>query len=392
MNNEANRCLLCRNARCMGACPVHTDVPEIMKLYRDGDTARAAELLFRNNPFSAITSQVCDWSLFCFGHCILNAKGVPVHWYQIEQELSMPYLTGDAHVEIPEQETGKSVAIVGAGPAGITAALELRRQGVKVDLYDSFPRIGGVLRYGIPPFRLDRKYVDAYERILSEAGVNFTGSCSLGKDITIEDLKSTHDAVLLAAGAWIARQMRIPGEDNPHVIHALDFLKDTTEFSLGKKVLVIGGGNVAMDACRTAVRMGCDTTVVYRKTFENMPANKLEVEEAKADGVKFDVFSVPVEVRAEGGQTYAIVRKCENYTREDGSLATRILDGTDYRMDFDTMIVAVSESADKALMGEAYPDGIPGVYTAGDYQYGPKTVVEAVQSAKEQVEKIIRSF
>ena len=143
-----------------------------------------------------------------------------------------------------------------------------------------------------------------------------------------------------------------------------------------------------MDACRTAVRRGCDTTVVYRKTFENMPANKLEVKESQEEGVKYNVFTVPVEVKTEGSRTYAIVRKCENYTREDGSLATRILDGTDSEMDFDTMIVAVSEGVDKDLMEGAYPDGLQGVFTAGDYNYGPKTVVEAVESAREQVAAI----
>lgn len=359
-----------------------------MRLYREGKTAEAAKALFENNPFSAITCQVCDWALFCYGHCVLNAKKVPVRWYEIEQEISMPYILGDAHVELPAQETGKKAAIVGAGPAGVAAAIWLRQKGVAVDLYDSFPRVGGVLRYGIPDFRLDKKYVDAYERILDEIGVVFHGGVQIGKDITVKALKDSHDAVLMAAGAWVAKEMRIPGEDNPHVIHALEFLKEPEKYNLGNKVLVVGGGNVAMDACRTAVRRGCDTTVVYRKTYENMPANKLEVKESQEEGVKYEVFTVPVEVKTSGSRTYAIVRKCENYTREDGSLATRILDGTDFEMDFDTMIVAVSEGVDKDLMEGAYPDGLEGVFTAGDYNYGPKTVVEAVQSAKEQVEAI----
>ena len=388
MNTEANRCLLCKNARCMNACPVHTNVPAAMKLYREGNVAEAAKLLFENNPFSAITCQVCDWALFCYGHCVLGIKQTPVRWYEIEQEISMPYILGDAHVDMPVADCGKKVAIVGAGPAGIAAAIWLRQKGVAVDLYDAFPRVGGVLRYGIPDFRLDKKYVDAYERILEEIGVKFHGGVAIGKDLTVKALRDSHDAVLMAAGAWVAKEMRIPGEDNPHVIHALEFLKEPENFDLGNKVLVIGGGNVAMDACRTAVRRGCDTTVVYRKTFENMPANKLEVKESQEEGVKYNVFTVPVEVKTEGSRTYAIVRKCENYTREDGSLATRILDGTDSEMEFDTMIVAVSEGVDKDLMEGAYPDGLQGVFTAGDYNYGPKTVVEAVESARNQVAAI----
>lgn len=385
MNPEANRCLLCRNARCSAACPVSTDVPTAMRLYREGRLQEAALMLFENNPLSAITSQVCDWKRLCYGHCILNAKKVPVRWYEIEQEISMPYLLEAAKILVPQKDIGKKVAIVGAGPAGICAAIWLRQKGIAVDLYDRFERIGGVLRYGIPDFRLDKKYVDAYEKLLKETGVVFHPGKTLGKDILLGDLQSSNDAVLIAAGAWIAREMRIPGEDNPKVIHALEFLTDPSKWELGRKVLVIGGGNVAMDACRTAARLGCDTTVVYRKTFENMPANSLEVDEAKEDGVKFEVFKVPVEVRSDAGRTYAIVRDCENYTREDGSLATRILDGTDSRMDFDSMIVAVSESADKSLLAEQSE----GVFTCGDYAYGPKTVVAAVQSAKETVAQIL---
>lgn len=385
MNPEAARCLLCRNALCSASCPVKTDVPSAMKLYREGRISEAGKLLFENNPLSAITSRVCDWPRMCYGHCILNAKKVPVKWYEIEQEISTEYLLNEVKLTSLSQSAGKKVAVVGAGPAGICAALWLAQKGVAVDMYDSFPRIGGVLRYGIPDFRLDKTLVDAYEKILTGLGVAFYGNKTLGKNISLKELKATHDAVLVAAGAWIAREMRIPGEDNPHVIHALDFLTEADKAILGKKVLVIGGGNVAMDACRTAVRMGCDTTVVYRKTFENMPAGSIEVKEAMEEGVKFDVFKVPVEVRTEGERTYAIVRDCENYTREDGSLATRILEGTDTELDFDTMIVAVSESADKSLV----EDAPKGVFCAGDYAYGPKTVVAAVQSAKEVTADIL---
>ncbi|MBR1405943.1 MAG: FAD-dependent oxidoreductase [Bacteroidales bacterium] len=387
MNPESQRCLLCKKARCAEACPVHTDVPTAMRLYREGRPEEAARLLFENNPFSAITSQVCDWSKFCNGHCVLNARKQPVRWYEIEQEISMEYLL-HAHPAVPEAASGKSVGIVGAGPAGITAALQLRKAGHEVVLYDAFDKVGGVLRYGIPDFRLDKQYVDAYGRILEEAGIRFCGGQTLGKDFSLDDLRKRHDAVLLAAGAWKPRRLDIPGENLPGVIHALDFLKEPERFSLGEKVLVIGGGNVAMDACRTAVRRGCDTTVVYRKTFENMPANQMEVKEAIADGVKFILFQVPVEVKTDGKRTWTVVRACENYTREDGRIATRMLEGTDSEMDFDSMIVAISENVDKSLLGGVDPEQMPDVFLAGDYAYGPQTVVEAVQSAKETAEKI----
>ena len=388
MNLEAQRCLLCKKARCAEACPVHTDVPAAMRLYREGRNEEAAQLLFENNPFSAITSQVCDWSKFCYGHCVLNAKKVPVKWYEIEQEISMAYLL-HAHPAVSGEHSGKTVGIVGAGPAGITAALQLRKTGHDVVIYDAFDQVGGVLRYGIPNFRLDKRYVDAYARILEEAGVRFQGGRTLGKDFTLEELRQRHDAVLIAAGAWKPRRLDIPGEHLPGVIHALDFLKEPEKFELGNRVLVIGGGNVAMDACRTAVRRGCDTTVVYRKTFENMPANQMEVKEAIADGVKFILFQVPVEIKTDGQRTWTVVRACENYTREDGRIATRMLEGTDSDMEFDSMIVAISENVDKSLLGGADPEQMPDVFLAGDYAYGPQTVVEAVQSAKEAAGRIL---
>ncbi|MBP5740828.1 MAG: NAD(P)-binding protein, partial [Bacteroidales bacterium] len=165
MNAEASRCLLCKKPKCSEACPVHTDVPSAMKLYREGNLSDAAKMLFENNPLSAITSQVCDWQIFCKGHCVLNARKMPVRWYEIEQEISMSYLP-EAHIEIDVPDNGKKVAVIGAGPCGIAASMWLRKKGVSVTLYDSFDRVGGVLRYGIPDFRLDKKYVDAYERIL----------------------------------------------------------------------------------------------------------------------------------------------------------------------------------------------------------------------------------
>ena len=388
MNPEAQRCLLCKKARCAEACPVRTDVPAAMQLYREGKTAEAARILFENNPFSAITAQVCDWKQFCLGHCVLNLRGEPVRWYEIEQEISMAYLL-EVHPEPPVADTGRKVAVVGAGPAGITAALRLRRRGHAVDLFDAFPRIGGVLRYGIPDFRLDKKYVDAYERIIGEAGIRFIGGTVLGQDRTLAELREEYDAVLLAAGAWIVRMLDVPGEDSPNVIPALDFLKEPDRYRLGRNVLVVGGGNVAMDACRTAVRKGCDVTDIYRKTFENMPANPDEVREAQAEGVKFEVFTVPVAIRTEeDGRTVAVVRSCENYTREDGSLATRIIPGTDRELAFDSMIVSIGQSADKSLFAGEDPAQMPDVFTAGDYALGPRTVVEAVRDAREAADRI----
>lgn len=398
MNPEAQRCLLCKNARCAAACPVHTDIPAAMKLYREDRLDEAARLLFDNNPLTGITCQVCDWNRLCFGHCVLNAKKVPVHWYEIEQEISVPYLE-TATVQ-PGPASGKTVAILGAGPAGIAAAIFLRKAGHGVRLYDEHPHVGGVLRYGIPDFRLDKRHVDHLERILLRSGVEFRG----GRKVTATALRGTADALLIAGGATQARKMRIPGEELPCVLSALEYLEAPEKYPLRGRVIVVGGGNVAMDACRTAKRQGCEVTVYYRKTIANMPANTLEIAQAQSEGIPFEVLQVPVGVELRDGQPVAIVRNCENVTREDGSLATRILDGTDHEVPFDTLIVAVSEKVDYRLFGEAMPDldpdgwvavdpqgqtSWPGVFLAGDFRLGPKTVVQAVESAKTAVQGIL---
>ena len=395
MNSEAMRCLLCKKPKCaLQGCPVHTPVPEAMALYREGRLEEAGELLFRNNPLSAVTSLVCDWKQFCYGHCVLNVKQVPVRWYEIEQEISGAYLFRHKLSRRSSELAGKKYALVGAGPVGLVSAVWLYEAGADVTLLDANPRMGGVLRYGIPAFRLDKKYCDAFETMFAEAGITFRGGVKVGEDVTLAELSAGYDAVLVGAGAEKPATLHIPGEE--HSLQALPFLKDPSAFDLGKKVIVIGGGNVAMDACRTAVRQGAETWVYYRKTFENMPANPLEVEEAKADGVRFRVFQAPVEVK-EGG---VVFRDCENVEPENGGrVVTRIIDGTDHFVECDTLLTAISEKPDfglfagtSAVMNESgWPstdetgkvEGLPNVWMAGDCILGPKTVVEAVASARQ---------
>ena len=397
---EAKRCLLCKIPKCSNACPVHTPVPAAMALYREGRLEEAGELLFRNNPLSAVTSQVCDWKQFCLGHCVLNVKQAPVHWHAIEKEISEAYLEKVVLKRSSSGLVGRRIALVGAGPVGIAAAVWLHEAGADVSLYDANPRMGGVLRYGIPSFRLDRKYCDAYEKLLTDAGISFHGGVEVGRDVKLSALSASFDAVLLGAGAEKPATLGIPGEER--AVQALPFLKNPEAFTLGRKVIVIGGGNVAMDACRTAVRQGCETWVYYRKTFENMPANPLEVEQARADGVQFKVFQAPVEVQ-EGG---VVFRDCENVVPEGGGrVVTRIIDGTDHFVACDTLLVAISEKPEFGLFAgtgavlnqwgwpvlneKQQVEGLPNVWVAGDFCTGPRTVVEAVASARTAVDSIL---
>ena len=398
MNPEAIKCLGCPKPRCsMIGCPVHTAIPECIRLYKEGRLKEAGEILFNNNPFSAVTSIVCNYKSFCYGACVLNAKKDPVRWYEIEQEISNEFLKA-FHPDVTPKNDQK-IAIIGAGPAGLSAAIFLAQKGYNVTVYDKEERIGGVLRYGIPGFRLDKSIVDEYERILKEYDISYHGNIEIGKDITLSNIRKEVDAVIVATGAIKENKLRIPGEEKENVINALAFLKDNSLIDKANKVVVIGGGNVAMDAARSAKRMGKDTYVYYRKTFENMPANPIEVEEAIAEGVKFEVFEAPVEVK----DSSVIFRKCENVTDENGKLRTKILENTDHEVTLDALLVAAGETIDLSVFGEELPElnkwhypevdetnmtSFDGVFVAGDFILGAKTVVEAIASTKTAVNGI----
>ena len=398
MNPEAIKCLGCPKPRCsMIGCPVHTAIPECIRLYKEGRLKEAGEILFNNNPFSAVTSIVCNYKSFCYGACVLNAKKDPIRWYEIEQEISNEFLKA-FHPDVTPKNDQK-IAIIGAGPAGLSAAIFLAQKGYNVTVYDKEERIGGVLRYGIPGFRLDKSIVDEYERILKEYDISYHGNIEIGKDITLSNIRKEADAVIVATGAIKENKLRIPGEEKENVINALAFLKDNSLIDKANKVVVIGGGNVAMDAARSAKRMGKDTYVYYRKTFENMPANPIEVEEAIDEGVKFEVFEAPVEVKDRS----VIFRKCENVTDENGKLRTKILENTDHEVTLDALLVAAGETIDLSVFGEELPElnkwhypevdetnmtSLDGVFVAGDFILGAKTVVEAIASTKTTVNGI----
>lgn len=398
-NNEALRCLLCKKPKCsLQGCPVHTPVPECMALYRADKLDEAGAILFQNNPLSAITSQVCDWRQFCYGNCVLNVKKIPVRWYEIEQEISDRYLFQHRLVRVSDELKGRRIALVGTGPVGLASAVWLYQAGAEITLYDANLRLGGVLRYGIPGFRLNKKYVDVYESMFFLAGMLFRGGVKVGRDISLAELSASYDAVLVGAGAEKPATLNIPGEERS--VQALPFLKDPSAFKMGPKVIVIGGGNVAMDACRMARSLGYETWVYYRKTFENMPANPGEVEAAQYEGVRFKLFQAPVELKEDG----VVFRDCVNDMDADGKIVTRILDDTDHFVPCDTLITAISERPDydmlkglpvkmdasgKPVWNEDQKlEGLPNVWVAGDFCLGATTVVEAVASARVAVENI----
>lgn len=390
--DEANRCLLCKNARCQAACPINTDIPKIISLYKEGKKEEAQKELFENNPFSSVCSLVCDWDTQCKGNCIKGIKGAPVEFYKIEQELSLEYLK-NLKLEKPESN-GKRIAIVGGGPAGMTVALILGQRGYQITLFDENPRVGGVLRYGIPDFRLDKAIVDRYEEILKDLGVIIRPNTLIGTVITLDQLLNDgYDAIFIGTGVGRPKELDIKGETLGHVHYAIDFLRSPETYDFKEKVVVIGAGNVAMDAARTLKRQGKDVTVYYRKTFENMSANKSEIEEALEEGVKFEVFKAPVEFVDEG----VIFSDTENYTDENGRIQTRIVENSEKLVKCDGVIIAVSQTTKKNLVSSSDIEinkwgllvtdskgetSMNNVFGSGDVVSGARTVVETIANAK----------
>nr|WP_278324699.1 NAD(P)-dependent oxidoreductase [Clostridium paraputrificum] len=392
--DEANRCLSCKNPRCKQHCPISTPIPEVIALYKEGKLKEAGEVLFKNNPLSLVCSIVCPHEDQCRGYCIKGIKDEPVRFHDIETEISTKYLE---EMEIENTPKIKDrVAIVGGGPAGITIAYILSQKGYKVTLFDAHEKIGGVLRYGIPEYRLPNKMIDKIEERLLDSGVVIRPNTLIGPVITIDKLFSDgYKAIFIGTGVWNPKTLNIKGETLGNVHYAIDYLKSPNVYRLGKRVAVIGAGNVAMDAARVAKRNGADEVyILYRKGEEDMPATGDEIREAKEDDIKFKHFVAPLEITEEGVK---LVRT-ENIKGEDGRVQTKILEDEEEFFECDSTIIAVSQAPKNNIVShteslETNKWGLlvtdeqghttrDGVFGSGDVVTGAKTVVEAVANAK----------
>lgn len=397
---EADRCLLCKNARCKANCPINTEIPEVVKLFKEGKLDEAGAMLFENNPLSAVCAVVCPHEDQCKGNCIRRIKGEPVSFCEIEELISNEYLK---KIKLEKTaERNERIAIIGAGPAGITLSIILAKKGFKVTLFDAHEKIGGVLRYGIPEYRLPNSVMDRYEEILLELGVKIRPNTLIGPVITLDKLFfDGYKAVFIGTGVWNPKTLDIKGESLGNVHYAIDYLKSPDVYNLGKKVAVIGAGNVAMDAARVAKRSGAEEVyILYRKGFENMPCTKVELQEAKDDDIKFELFKAPIEL-TEDGVKYI---ETKNEVKEDGKVVTVTIDGTEGMFECDSVIIAVSQSPRKNIV--ANTTGIEtnkwglvltddkghttreGVFASGDVVTGANTVVHAAAYAKVVAESI----
>ena len=391
---EADRCLLCKNPRCKNNCPISTEIPEVIQMFKENKIMEAGKVLFDNNPLSSLCAIVCPHEDQCKGNCIRGIKSEPVSFCEIEEYISNEYLYNLKFEDIEKKD--ESIAIIGAGPAGITLSIILARRGYKVTLFDAHEKIGGVLRYGIPEYRLPNSIIDRYEEILIGLGVKIRPNTLIGPVITLDKLFfDGYKAVFIGTGVWNPKTLNIKGESLGNVHYAIDYLKSPNVYKLGKKVAVIGAGNVAMDAARVAKRNGAEEVyILYRKGFENMPCTKFELEEAKEDGIKFELFKAPIEL-TEDGVKYI---ETKNEITEDGRVNTVTLEGTEGVFECDSIIIAVSQSPRKNIVAnttglETNKWGLlltdekghttrKGVFASGDVVTGANTVVHAVAYAK----------
>ena len=386
--DEAKRCLNCKKPRCQEGCPIHTPIPVRIQMLLQGEMPEAAEMVFANNPLSVICSLVCDHEKQCEGHCVKGIKGEPVHISSIENYISDTCFDRMKLEQLPKN--GKRIAVVGAGPAGITIAILMACRGYKVTIFEVKEKIGGIMRYGIPEFRLPKSILDRYYVKMKELGILFRPNFALGGSTGVEDLlRDGYHAVFIGTGTWRPYQLHIPGETFGNVHYGINYLNNPDVYDLGERVLVIGAGNAAMDVARTAIRKGSRHVTVYSIT-EIPAASPKEVEYAKLDGVEFEYLQTAIEIRDEG----AII--CGVEWTEDGKLVKK--EETARLVPADSIIISISQgpqdrivNRDKELQvddrGLLKTDAngettMPGIFASGDVVTGAKTVVEAVKYSK----------
>ena len=386
--DEAKRCLNCKKPRCRQGCPINTPIPEMIQMFLNNDVLKAGEMVFANNPLSVICSLVCDHEKQCEGHCIRGIKESPVHISSIENYISDSCFE---RLEIPMKESnGKKVAVIGAGPAGITIAILLAQRGYKITVFEDREKIGGILRYGIPEFRLPKSILDRYKEKMEKMGILFRPNIAIGGSISTDDMfRDGYKAIFVGTGVWRPNTLKIPGETFGNVHFAIHYLRNPEVYHLGDRVAVIGAGNAAMDVARTAIRHGSREVTVFSIT-EVPAASPREVEYAQIDGVKFEYLKAPVEIKDEGPVMVDISWD------EDGNMVKHM--ETARLFPADSTLISISQGPQDRIVNrtkglEVDQRGLmktdahgqttkPGIFASGDVVTGAKTVVEAVKYSK----------
>lgn len=365
---ESSRCLNCKNAQCIKGCPVNINIPGFIDAVKKDNLDLAGDVLRETSLLPAVCGRVCPQERQCEGKCILGIKSEPVAIGALERYVADNTEMKDSEI-IP---TGKKIAVVGSGCAGITAAADLRRMGHDVTVFEALHKLGGVLRYGIPPFRLPRNVLDKEIALLNKIGVKFKTNVVVGKSITIQQLKDEgFDSIFLSSGAGLPKMLGVEGENLNGVYSANEFLtrvnlmsahseETPTPLRIGKKVAVFGGGNVAMDAARVAVRVGFEeVSIVYRRTEAELPARLEEIRHAKEEGVIFKFLHSPSEIIGEEGYVKAVKLEVMELGEPDDSGRRRpVSTGKFVEMDVDTVIVALGTGPNPIIQHSAEAENL----------------------------------
>lgn len=365
---EASRCLNCKNPRCVKGCPVNIQIPKFIQELKAGNLEKAGEIIRETSMLPSVCGRVCPQERQCEGNCVLGIKGDAVAIGALERYVG-DYTSAKTHEITP---TGKKVAIIGSGCAGITAASDLRAAGHEVVVFEALHKLGGVLRYGIPPFRLPRTVLDREINNLKNMGVEFRKNVIVGKSITLKQLEEDgFDAIFICSGAGLPKMMNIKGENLNGVFSANEFLTRVnlmqanddacaTPLKVGEKVAVIGGGNVAMDAARTAVRVGFkEVYIVYRRTEKELPARLEEIRHAKEEGVIFKFLHAPVEILDKDGYVAGMkFELCELGEPDESGRQKPVGTGEYVTLDVDTVIVALGTGPNPIIQSSAQDEGI----------------------------------
>lgn len=418
---ESSRCLVCKKPRCVEGCPVEINIPKFVEKIKEKDIEGAAKEIAKNSSLPAVCGRVCPQESQCEGKCVLGIKGEALSIGKLERFVADWSRENKVNLSDREPKNGKRVAVIGSGPAGLACAGDLAKKGYEVTIFEAMHEPGGVLTYGIPEFRLPKEGVVKPEiNNIKELGVEIETNAIIGKTIQIDELMNEEgfDAVFIGSGAGLPKFMGIKGENANGVFSANEFLTRInlmkaylegydTPVRLGKKVAVVGGGNVAMDAARTALRLGAETHIVYRRSEAELPARVEEVHHAKEEGIILDILTNPVEILVDENGDVNGMRCVKMQLGEPDSSGRRRpieIEGSEFVMDVDTVIMSLGTSPNPMITSntegldvnkrkciEADEVGLTskeGVYAGGDAVTGAATVISAMGAGKKAAEAI----
>ncbi|NSX54039.1 NAD(P)-dependent oxidoreductase [Parasulfitobacter algicola] len=421
---QSGRCSQCGVPYCQTHCPLHNNIPDWLRLTAEGRLEEAYELSQATNTFPEICGRICPQDRLCEGNCVIEQSGHgTVTIGSVEKYITdTAWEKGWVKPIQPHQELTESIGIIGAGPGGLAAADVLRRQGFQVVVYDRYDRAGGLMTYGIPGFKLEKDVVMKRINQLEQGGVDFVLNCNVGEDISFDAIRGKHDAVLIATGVYKSRDLQAPGVGAQGIVRAIDFLTasnrksfgdDVPEFDSGelnaegKRVVVIGGGDTAMDCVRTSVRQGATSVkCLYRRDKANMPGSQREVNNAEEEGVEFVWLSAPKGFTGETIEGVMVQKMRLGSPDATGRQAPEIIEGSDYIEDADLVVMALGfEPEDLPALWDVpelevtrwgtikadfqtHATAIPGVYAVGDIVRGASLVVWAIRDGREAADAI----